>query len=149
MRKDRVSCIHLTCSCCLIKVPPLNTLPHLPLQHLNSLRKRTVTKTRTDGYTSPVQIIMHLLMRLEWFEDFFYGRMISFLLASLNIKFLLLPSRAAPEGAENNGKLPHLFIPSKTATLVPEFAVEDLRLGRTAAFVPAFAMKDLTLGKTV
>ena len=29
-------------------------------------------------------------------------------------------------GAESNGKLPHLFIPSKTATLVPEFAVEDL-----------------------
>ena len=27
---------------------------------------------------------------------------------------------------ENNGKLPHLFIPSKTPTLVPEFAVEDL-----------------------
>ena len=25
--------------------------------------------------------------------------------------------------AESNGKLPHLFIPSKTATLVPEFAV--------------------------
>ena len=29
-------------------------------------------------------------------------------------------------GAESNGKLPHLFILSKTATLVPEFAVEDL-----------------------
>ena len=29
-------------------------------------------------------------------------------------------------GAESNGKLPHLFIPSKTATLAPEFAVEDL-----------------------
>ena len=28
--------------------------------------------------------------------------------------------------AESNGKLPHLFIPSITATLVPEFAVEDL-----------------------
>ena len=26
-------------------------------------------------------------------------------------------------GAESNGKLPHLFIPSKTATLFPEFAV--------------------------
>ena len=36
-------------------------------------------------------------------------------------------------GAESNGKLPHLFIPSKTATLVPEPAVEDLPLGRTAA----------------
>ena len=29
---------------------------------------------------------------------------------------------------EGNGKLPHLFIPSKTATLVPEFALEDLPL---------------------
>ena len=29
-------------------------------------------------------------------------------------------------GAERNGKLPHLFIPSKTAALVPELAVEDL-----------------------
>ena len=29
-------------------------------------------------------------------------------------------------GAENNGKLPHLFIPGKTAVLVPEFVVEDL-----------------------
>ena len=34
-------------------------------------------------------------------------------------------------GAESNGKLPHLFIPSETATLVPEFAVEDVPLGRT------------------
>ena len=29
-------------------------------------------------------------------------------------------------GAESNGKLPHLFIPSKTEALVPEFVVEDL-----------------------
>ena len=50
--------------------------------------------------------------------------------------------------AESNGKLPHLFIPSKTATLVPEFAVEDLPLGRTAAMVPEFAVKDLSLGTT-
>ena len=34
-------------------------------------------------------------------------------------------------GAESNGKLPHLFIPSKTATWFPEFAVKDLPLGRT------------------
>ena len=33
--------------------------------------------------------------------------------------------------AESNGKLPLLFIPSKTATWVPEFAVKDLSLGRT------------------
>ena len=45
-------------------------------------------------------------------------------------------------GAESNGKLPHLFIPSKTATFVPEFSVEDLPLGRTA-------VKDLPLGRTL
>ena len=51
-------------------------------------------------------------------------------------------------GAESNGKLPHLFIPSKTASLVPEFAMEDLLLGRIAALVPEFAVKDLPLGRT-
>ena len=51
--------------------------------------------------------------------------------------------------AESNWKLPHLFIPSKTATLVPEFAVEDLPLDRTAALVPEIAVKDLPLGKTL
>ena len=51
--------------------------------------------------------------------------------------------------AESNGKLPHLFIPSKTTTMVPEFAVEDLPLGRTAALVPEFAVKDLLLGRTL
>ena len=34
-------------------------------------------------------------------------------------------------GAESNGELPHLFIPNKTAILVPELAVEGLPLGRT------------------
>ena len=52
-------------------------------------------------------------------------------------------------GAESNGKLPRLFIPSKTATLVPEFAVEDLPLGRTAALVPGFSVKDLPLDRTL
>ena len=52
-------------------------------------------------------------------------------------------------GAESNGKLPHIFIPSKTATYVPEFAMEDLPLGRIAAFVPEFAMKDLALDRTL
>ena len=52
-------------------------------------------------------------------------------------------------GAESNGKLLHLFIPSETATLVPDFAVEDLPLGRTAVFVPEFAGKDLSLGRTL
>ena len=49
--------------------------------------------------------------------------------------------------AESNGKLPHLFIPSKTATYVPEFAMEDLPLGRISALVPKFAVKDLPLGR--
>ena len=48
-------------------------------------------------------------------------------------------------GAESNGKLPHLFIPSKTAAWIPEFAVEDLPLSRTAALVHEFAVKDLPL----
>ena len=49
--------------------------------------------------------------------------------------------------AESNRKLPHLFIPSKTPTLVPKFAMEVLPLGRTATFVPEFAVKDLVLGR--
>ena len=52
-------------------------------------------------------------------------------------------------GAERSGKLPQLFIPSKTATLVPEFAMEDLPSGRIAALVPEFAVKDLPLGRTL
>ena len=40
---------------------------------------------------------------------------------------------------------PH-SLPNKTATWVPEFAVEDLSLGRTVVLVPEFAMKDLPLG---
>ena len=50
-------------------------------------------------------------------------------------------------GAESNGKLPHLFIPSKTAALVPEFAVEDLPLDRTSTIVIAFVVKDVPLGR--
>ena len=46
-------------------------------------------------------------------------------------------------GAESNGKLPHLFISSKTETLVPEFAVEDLPWAETATVLPAFAVDDL------
>ena len=46
-------------------------------------------------------------------------------------------------GAESNGELLHLFILSKTATLIPEFAVKNLPFGRTATLVPAFAVKDL------
>ena len=40
-----------------------------------------------------------------------------------------------------------LFIPSKTATLVPKFAVEDLPLGRTAALVPEFTVKSYPLAE--
>ena len=50
--------------------------------------------------------------------------------------------------AESNKKLPHLFIPSKTATYVSEFVMGDVPLGRIAAFVHAFAVKDLPLGRT-
>ena len=50
-------------------------------------------------------------------------------------------------GEESNGKLPHLFIPSKIATLVPEFAVEDMPLGRNETLMPEFAVKALPLGK--
>ena len=49
--------------------------------------------------------------------------------------------------AESNGTLPHQLIPIKTATLVREFAVEDLPLGRTATLVPEFVVKDLPLGR--
>ena len=51
--------------------------------------------------------------------------------------------------AESNGKLPQLLIPSKTATLVTEFVVEDLPVGRTVALVPEFAMKDLPFDRTL
>ena len=52
-------------------------------------------------------------------------------------------------GAESNGKLPHLFIPSKTATLILVFAVKDLAFSRSAVLVPEFAVKDLPLGRTL
>ena len=52
-------------------------------------------------------------------------------------------------GAERKVKLPHIFIPSETATFVSEFAVEDLLLSRTAALVPEFAVKDLPLRRTI
>ena len=51
--------------------------------------------------------------------------------------------------AESNGKLPHLFIPSKTAALVPEFAMKVLPLEGTAALVPEIVVKDLPLGSTL
>ena len=50
-------------------------------------------------------------------------------------------------GAESKGKLPHLFIPSKTAAWIHEFAVEELPFSRIAALVPEFAVKDLLLDR--
>ena len=52
-------------------------------------------------------------------------------------------------GAESNWKLPYLLFPSKTATLLPEFAVEDLPLDITATLFPAFAVKCLPLDRTL
>ena len=52
-------------------------------------------------------------------------------------------------GTESNCNLPHPFIPSKTAILVPEFAMEDLLLARTATLVPAFTVKYLPLDRTL
>ena len=52
-------------------------------------------------------------------------------------------------GVESNRKLLHLLIPSRTATLVPEFTVEDLPLDRTASLVPAIAVKGLPMGRTL
>ena len=51
-------------------------------------------------------------------------------------------------GAANNVKLSHVFIPSKTTTMISEFVMEDLPLGRTVSFAPEFAVKDLPLGRT-
>ena len=75
--------------------------PHLPLMRSNSLSRRTVTKTRTDGHTSPLQIIMHLIMRLErieiflWKNDQFLTRIIDYNISG-GIATFLLPCRAAP-----------------------------------------------------
>ena len=70
-------------------------------------------------------------------------------LGSFQIFKICLDDKECEWGAESNGKLPHLFIPSKTATLVPEFAVEDLPLVRTAGLVPEFAVKDLPVDGTL
>ena len=46
---------------------------------------------------------------------------------------------------KSNGKILHLFIPSKTSLLVPECVMEDLLLDRTVTLVPGFAVKDSCL----
>ena len=50
-------------------------------------------------------------------------------------------------GAESNGKLPHLFIPSKTAALDPESAVEKLPSAELQPWLLALEVKDLPLGR--
>ena len=52
-------------------------------------------------------------------------------------------------GVENKGKLPYLLILSKTMILIPEFAMEDLPLGRIEALVLEFAVIDLPLGRAL
>ena len=39
--------------------------------------------------------------------------------------------------------LPHLFNPSRTATLVPEFPVVDMPLSRTVAIILEFAVRSV------
>ena len=48
-------------------------------------------------------------------------------------------------GAESNGKLLHLSIPSKTAAWVPEFAMEGMPLSRTAVLALEFAANTLMM----
>ena len=57
------------------------------------------------------------------------------ILKSIYIKYVILYGKQREATA--------LIHTSNTATLVPEFAVEDLPLGRTAALVPEFAVKGL------
>ena len=52
-------------------------------------------------------------------------------------------------GAESNGKIPHLFILSKTASLVPDFAVEDLPLGLNCSLSARVCSKRSSLGQNI
>ena len=52
-------------------------------------------------------------------------------------------------GAESNGKLPNLSIPTKTAAWVPKFVAEDLPLSSTSTLVPEFAVEDLPFGQNI
>ena len=84
----------------LFNQSPVSKYP-LPLAEPNCLSRRTVTNTRTDGHTRPLQIIMHLLISLEQFENFlwkneqFLTRIIDYNILG-GIANLLLSSRAAP-----------------------------------------------------
>ena len=50
-------------------------------------------------------------------------------------------------GAGRNWKLPHLFIHSEIAALVPAFVMEDLPLDRTAILMPEFYSEIPSLGQ--
>ena len=50
-------------------------------------------------------------------------------------------------GAERNGELPHLFIPSKTATLVPKFTLEDCLLTELQPWFLRFQWKTCSWSK--
>ena len=52
-------------------------------------------------------------------------------------------------GCRNQREATASIHPNKTANLVPEFAVEDLPLGRSAALMLELAVKDLPLGRTL
>ena len=77
------------------------------------------------------------------------------------VKSTLLTSTLVPLGsfkacsdakewaAESNGKLPHLFIPSKAATLVPEICSGRPAFEENCNLVPTFVVKDLPFGRTL
>ena len=52
-------------------------------------------------------------------------------------------------GAEGNGKLPHIFIPSKIANLVLEFAEEEPVFGQNCSLGAQFAVNYLSLGRAL
>ena len=120
-------------------VPFLNLLSRCPERlHRDASLSRFVENW--DLFSIFVNLIFLLLSYIGLFRSVYIG---IFPVLLRSVQMLKRDWRA-----ESNGKLLHLLIPSKTATLVPEFAVEDLPLGRTAALVPGFAAKDLPLGRT-
>ena len=50
-------------------------------------------------------------------------------------------------GAERNKKLPHLFISTKTASFVPEFAVEDLPFWQNCSLGFCACSEEAALGQ--
>ena len=101
------------------------------------------SKTLMELYLTPVEKFGEV-----WRAQLAKSTLLTTTLVSLDL-FRSVQMLKRGYGADSKGKLPHLFIPSKTATLFPEFAVEDLPLGRTTVLVPGFAVNDLTLGRTL